>query len=90
MTTNRLTENYIERQGRPASKIALDQDTRTPSISTSSIRNIVLQILEEELNEGLAEIIVELAELLKQTRLVKLHLAKMSNADLDEEDGEEQ
>jgi len=81
-----LVEFYPEKQGRPESKVALDMDSRAPSVSYTFISTIVNQILEDAMEEKLAEIVSTLTELLVEVKQAKLHLASISGEHIDEED----
>ncbi|KKN75203.1 hypothetical protein LCGC14_0383620 [marine sediment metagenome] len=89
MTNQKLTEFHGEKQGRPASTITQDADSRTVSVPPGYIRNIVERILEDVMEEKLAEMIIELRELITEMRLARLHLASLSNANIDKEDMEQ-
>lgn len=89
MTTQRLTEFYPERQGRPASNVSQDMESRFPSIPPGYISSIVNQILEDIMEEKLAEMVRILAALLEENKQIKLHLASLSNANIDEESARE-
>ena len=89
MTNQKLTEFHGEKQGRPATIKAENLESRTLNIPSSYIRGIVLKILEEEMGEKLEEMIIELRELITEMRLARLHLASLSNANIDKEDMEQ-
>lgn len=79
-------EFYLERQGRPESKIALDMETRLPAVSWSQIEAIVKQVLENEMKEELRELISALEELIRLQKLANLHLASGSDEDIEEDE----
>ena len=97
-TEMKVPEFYPERQGRPESKVALDMDKRGPSIPlhyitvemllggddymTATDLLTVVNTLTQN-NEILAGLIYELTVEMKQ---VKLHLASVSDEDIDEKD----
>ena len=85
----KLVEFYPEKQGRPESKVVLDMNSRSPSISLGNITSIVNSILEEAMKKELEEIISKLAETVIELREVKLHLASLSDAHVEAGDGEE-
>jgi len=62
----KLTEFYLEKQGRPDSKVSLDMETRAPSIPPGAISGIMLQAsyttLELTNNYTAAEVSVILAD----------------------------
>lgn len=87
MATQKLVEFYNERQGRPESNIALDMESRMPSIPPTYVSTMVLRIMEEEMKEQLDEMVAQNRALLAELKQIKLHLASLSNASVDEEDG---
>ena len=81
-----ISEFYPEKQGRPESKVVLDMDSRAPSVSYTFISTIVNQILEDAMDEKLAEIVTMLYKLLVEVKQAKLHLASISGEPIDEDD----
>ena len=93
-------EFYPELQGRPESKVALDMDKRGPSIPlhyittsmllggddymTAEDLTTVVNVLTQN-NEIMAGLI---HELLVEMRQVRLHLASVSDENIDPRDGE--
>ena len=82
-------EFYEEKQGRPGSKVAQDMDSRLPSVNYSQIEAIVLQVMEDELVEDLKEAVSLLEKQNVLLWVVILHLASMSDAVVELEDGED-
>jgi len=87
--TQKLTEFYTEKQGRPDSKVALDMESRRPSASRSYLVTVINQVLEEVMDDRLVEMISKLEELLVELRKSNLHLASGSDETIAEEDTED-
>lgn len=86
----KLTEFYLEMQGRPESKVALDMESRKPSIPPGSINTAMLTGGEDfvktvDLNTIVDTLESKLEELNIELKQMKLHLASMSEENIDEE-----
>lgn len=87
----KLTEFYLERQGRPDSLISLDMETRQPSIPANYIKNIMLYLgdnymTSEDIAKLVDPIVTKLHELLIEMEQMKLHLASLSGENISEKD----
>lgn len=80
----KFIEVDLNRQGRPSDNEFQGLDSLTTGIPSSYIRGVVLQILEEEMKEELIRITNELAKANAELKVIKLHLASMSNAEVED------
>ena len=80
----KLVEFYVERQGRPESKVARDMESRLPSISRASMVTLIKQVMEDEMQEEVLAVISKLEEVLLELKKLNLHQASPSDEDIED------
>jgi len=85
----RNPEFYEERQGRPASKIIKDLDSgRSKGIPINYTTIKEFEEMQIELKEQLEEQTTVLEQTLLELKQIKLHLASLSDEDIEDDDVE--
>ena len=81
----RLVEIYPEKQGRPFTKQVADMGSNRPVLVTLYVTKGEFEDMQTELREQLEEQTTVLEQALLELKQVKLHLASLSQEDIDEE-----
>ena len=84
----RLVEFYPEKQGRPLTKQAMDMGSNRPTFIALYVTREEFEDMQTELKEQLEEQTTILEQAVLELKQVKLHLAAISQENIEEEDVE--